>query len=55
MQALRVLEAFQFLDKEVTDGEWSLRMDQLHFPSGKVLQQWQVDTGTKLDPGLITQ
>ena len=55
LQALRVLEAFQFLDKEVTDGEWSLRMDQLHFPSGKVLQQWQVDTGNKLDPGLITQ
>ncbi len=55
LQALRVREAFQFLDKQVADGEWSLRMDQLHFPSGKILQQWQVDTGIKLDPGLITQ
>jgi hypothetical protein len=51
----RVLAAFEFLDKEVPEGEWFLRFDQLHFATGKDLQQWQVDSNTKLEPGLITQ
>jgi hypothetical protein len=51
----RVLAAFEFLDKEVPEGEWSLRFDQLHFATGKDLQQWQVDSNTKLEPGLIAQ
>jgi hypothetical protein len=51
----RVLAAFEFLDKEVPEGEWFLRFDQLHFATGKDLQQWQVDSNSKLEPGLITQ
>jgi hypothetical protein len=51
----RVLAAFEFLDKEVPEGEWSLRFDQLRFATGKDLAQWQVDSNTKLEPGLITQ
>jgi hypothetical protein len=51
----RVLAAFEFLDKEVPEGEWSLRFEQLHFATGKDLQQWQVDSNTKIDPGLMTQ
>jgi hypothetical protein len=51
----RVLAAFEFLDKEVPEGEWSLQFDQLHFATGKDLQQWQVDSNTKIEPGLITQ
>ena len=51
----RVLSAFEFLDQEVPEGEWSLRFEQLHFAIGKDLQQWQVDTSTKIEPGLITQ
>jgi hypothetical protein len=55
LSSVRVLGAFEFLDKEVPEGEWSLRMDQVHFPTGKALQQWQVDNSTQLDPELITQ
>ena len=51
----RAQTAFEFLDKEVPEGEWSLRFDQLHFATGKDLQQWQVDSSTKIEPGLITQ
>jgi hypothetical protein len=52
---VRVLAAFEFLDKEVPEGEWSLRFDQLHFATGKDLQQWQIDSNTKIDAGLMTQ
>jgi hypothetical protein len=51
----RALAAFEFLDKEVPEGEWSLRFDQVHFAAGRDLQQWQVDTSTRIDPGLMTQ
>lgn len=51
----RVLTAFEFLDKEVPDGEWSLRFDQLRFPSGKAFLQWQVDMNYKIESGLISQ
>jgi hypothetical protein len=55
LKPARVLAAFEFLDKEVPEGEWSLRFDQLHFATGKDLQQWQVDSNMKIEPGLITQ
>jgi hypothetical protein len=48
-------EAFEFLDKQVENGEWSLRFDQLHFSTGKTLLQWQVDTSTKIERGQVTQ
>jgi hypothetical protein len=51
----QVREAFEFLDKQVDDGEWWLRFEQLHFASGKSLLQWQVDASIKVDPGQITQ
>ncbi|MBK5939327.1 DUF499 domain-containing protein [Halochromatium roseum] len=51
----QVLEAFEFLDKQVHDGEWALRFDQLHFAEGRDLLQWQVDTSTKISLAQVTQ
>jgi hypothetical protein len=51
----QVREAFEFLDKQVENGEWWLRFDQLHFATGKALLQWQVDTSTKIEIGQVTQ
>ena len=51
----QVREAFEFLDKQVENGEWWLRFDQLHFSTGKSLLQWQVDTSTKIEIGQVTQ
>jgi hypothetical protein len=50
-----MLEAFEFLDKQVANGEWSLRFKYLHFATGKALLQWQVDTSSKIDPTQVTQ
>jgi len=56
LKPVRIVAAFEFLDKEVPEnGEWSLRFDQLHFATGKDLQQWQIDSNTKIEAGLITQ
>ena len=51
----QVREAFEFLDKQVENGEWWLRFDQLHFVTGKTLLQWQVDSSTKIEMGQVTQ
>lgn len=51
----QVREAFEFLDKQVENGEWWLRFDQLHFPTGRALLQWQVETSTKIEIGQVTQ
>ena len=51
----QVREAFEFLDKQVEDGEWWLRFDQLLFATGKSLLQWQVDASTKIEAGQISQ
>jgi hypothetical protein len=51
----QVREAFEFLDKQVENGEWWLRFDQLHLATGKSLLQWQVDTSTKIDISQVTQ
>jgi hypothetical protein len=51
----QVREAFEFLDKQVENGEWWLRFDQLHFATGKTLLQWQVDSSTKIEIGQVTQ
>ncbi len=50
-----VRDAFEFLDKQVENGEWWLRFDQLHFTTGKSFLQWQVDASTQVDPNQITQ
>lgn len=55
VSAASVLNAYGFLDGELAGGEWALRFAELHFATGQNLQQWQVDSGTKLDPKLITQ
>jgi len=55
LASAQVREAFEFLDKQVEDGEWWLRFDQLHFMTGQSLLQWQVDASIKVDPGQITQ
>jgi hypothetical protein len=55
LEPLKVIEAFEFLDKQITEGEWVLRFDQLHFDTGKAFLQWQVDTSTKIDPRHLTQ
>ena len=49
------LKAFAFLDTQIADGEWSLKFEQLHFPTGKALLQWQVDTSSKIAPSQVTQ
>ncbi|MDR5794497.1 DUF499 domain-containing protein [Caballeronia sp. LZ008] len=53
--AEQALAAFEFLDKQLTGAEWSLKFEQLHFASGKELLQWQVDTSCKIDPVQVTQ
>lgn len=50
-----VVSAFEFLDKQVTDGEWQLRFDQLHFATGEAFLKWQVDTSTKIEINQVTQ
>ena len=50
-----VMEAFEFLDKQVEGGEWSLRFKHLHFATGKSLLQWQVDTSSKIELTQVTQ
>lgn len=50
-----VMDAFEFLDKHVEGGEWSLRFKHLHFATGKSLLQWQVDTSSKIDVTQVTQ
>lgn len=50
-----VMEALPFLDKQVEDGEWSLRFKQLHFATGKSLLQWQVDASAKIELSQVTQ
>ncbi|MDD5321594.1 MAG: DUF499 domain-containing protein [Methylococcales bacterium] len=48
-------KAFEFLDQQITGGEWSLKFEHLHFPTGKALLQWQVDTSSRIDPAQVTQ
>lgn len=55
LEPARLQAAFEFLDQEVPGGEWELRFGQLHFPTGTAFLQWQVDSNTKVDSGLITQ
>jgi hypothetical protein len=55
LEPAKIVEAFEFLDKQVADGEWALRFDQLHFHTGKVFLQWQVDTSTKIELSQVTQ
>ena len=50
-----VMEAFEFLDKQVEGGDWSLRFKYLHFATGKSLLQWQVDTSSKIELAQVTQ
>ena len=50
-----VISAFEFLDKQVVDGEWSLRFDQLHFATGKAFLKWQVDTNMRIELSQVTQ
>ena len=50
-----IITAFEFLDKQVADGEWQLRFDQLHFATGKAFLKWQVDTTTRIDLSQVSQ
>jgi len=50
-----VVEAFEFLDKQVADGEWKLNFEQIYFPTGKAFLQWQVETSTKIEPSQVSQ
>lgn len=50
-----VISAFEFLDKQVADGEWSLTFYQLHFNTGKAFLQWQVDTNVCIESSQVTQ
>ena len=55
LAAATAMEAFEFLDRQVPGGEWSLRFEQLHFATGTSLLQWQVDTSSKIDTAQVTQ
>jgi hypothetical protein len=55
LESAALITAFEFLDKQVMDGEWSLRFDQLHFDTGKAFLKWQVDTNTKIEINQVTQ
>lgn len=50
-----IIVAFEFLDQQVAEGEWSLRFDQLHFATGSSFLQWQVDSNTKIELSQVTQ
>ncbi len=55
LTADRLMKAYEFLDKELTDAEWELDASSLTFPTGKALIEWQKDLSLKIAPGLITQ
>jgi len=55
LEPQKIMIAFEFLDQQIPGGEWSLKFDQLHFPTGKALLQWQVDTSSKIDLAQVTQ
>ena len=55
LKPVKILEAFEFLDKQVSDGEWGLGFKFLHFLTGKVFIQWQVETNTKIESSQVTQ
>ena len=55
LTADRLIKAYEFLDKELTDAEWELDASSLTFPTGKALIEWQKDLSLKIAPGLITQ
>jgi hypothetical protein len=55
LTADRLIKAFEFLDKELTDAEWELDASSLTFPTGKALIEWQKEISLKIAPGLITQ
>jgi hypothetical protein len=55
LTADRLLKAYEFLDKELTDAEWELDASSLIFPTGKALIEWQKDLSLKIAPSLITQ
>jgi len=55
LEPQKIMTAFEFLDQQIPGGEWSLKFDQLHFPTGKALLQWQVDTSSKIDLAQVTQ
>lgn len=50
-----IITAFEFLDQQVTDGEWSLRFDQFHFATGSLFLKWQVDSNTKIEQTQVSQ
>jgi hypothetical protein len=50
-----IISAFEFLDKQVADGEWLIRFNQLHFASGKAFIKWQIDTSTMVEQSQVTQ
>ncbi len=53
LEPASVMRAFEFLDSQLPEGEWSLRFDRLHFPTGRALLQWQVDASIKIAPDQI--
>lgn len=55
LEPARVMTAFEFLDQQIAGGEWSLRFEHLHFPTGADLLQWQVDTSSRIDLAQVTQ
>lgn len=55
LTADRLLKAYEFLDKELSDAEWELDGSAIIFPTGRALIEWQKDLSLKIAPGLITQ
>jgi len=51
----RLMNAYEFLDGELTDSEWELDASSLIFPTGKALIEWQKEVSLKIAMGLITQ
>ena len=51
----RVLGAFEYLDKELPEGEWMLSLQEAHFAKGEDLLKWQVKQAVQIDPKLIRQ
>ncbi len=52
----RLLNAYNFLDGELSDAEWDLQnVNAVIFPTGKSLIEWQKELSVKIAANLITQ
>ena len=55
LTAERLIKAYEFLDKELTDAEWELEAASVHFLTGKDMIEWQKALSLGIAANLVTQ